>query len=45
MFHDISLPQLPQEVFVVSDYDQLEVGMVLAFVYDTVVVRLCDRFI
>ena len=33
--HHITLTQLPQEVLVVGDDDELEVGMVLSFIDDT----------
>lgn len=39
VIHHIALTQLPQEVLVVSDDDELEVGMVLSFVDDTGHVR------
>lgn len=35
IFYNFTLTQLPQEIFIVSDDDQLEVGMVLAFVDNT----------
>ena len=35
MIHNIALAQPPQEILVVSDDDELEVGMILPFVDDT----------
>ena len=35
VFHYVTLPELGQEVLVVRDNDELEVGVVLAFVDNT----------
>jgi hypothetical protein len=34
IFHDITLPELPKEILVMRDDDELEVSMVLSFVDD-----------
>jgi hypothetical protein len=36
VFHDVVLTQLPKEILVVSDYDQLEIRVILAFIDDAV---------
>ena len=35
IFHNITLSQFPQKVFVMGDDDQLEIRVALTFIYDT----------